>query len=263
MATIGVFDSGIGGLTVAKAIADLNAYDKLIYYGDIAHLPYGDKSAAAIQAYSVRIAEFLVAKGCETLVIACNSASASATDLLKEYLGHKIKVINVIDPMVDYVVKGFPKKHVGVIGTKRTIDSEIYQNLLKSKNKGISTSAMATPLLVPVIEENIFSEDLRKRIIEEYLHHADFQELDALILGCTHYPLLKKDISEYMGPRVSILDSSEIMGNYLNEFDPQNKSVTTEIECYASDLTPFFEESASRFFGKPIKMEIHHLMNIF
>lgn len=264
MANIGVFDSGVGGLTVARAIYNLNKYDKLIYFGDIAHLPYGDKSAAAIQSYSVRIAEFLVAKGCETIVIACNSASASATDLLKEYLDHRIKVVNVIDPMVDHVINSYGNSHIGLIGTKRTIDSEIYQQKISGKSKNVTLSSMATPLLVPVIEENLFSSDLKRKIIEEYLHYAEFRDLDALILGCTHYPIIKNEIQSILGEEVDILDSSEIVAEYLKANDTTGIIPnTTKAEFYVSDVTDFFRESANRFFANQVNLKVHHLVNIY
>ena len=122
---IGVFDSGIGGLTVAHAIRKLLPNESMIYFGDTAHLPYGDKSEAAIQAYSVKIADILVRKGCKVIVIACNSASSAAYELLTEYVRKDIQIINVIDPMVDLVLNKFPGKNLGLIGTKRTVQSDV------------------------------------------------------------------------------------------------------------------------------------------
>src|SRR5687767_15435011 len=122
---IGIFDSGIGGLTVAHAIKKLLPFENMIYFGDTAHLPYGDKSEAAIQAYSVKIADILLQKGCKVIVIACNSASSAAYELLKEYVRRDIHIINVIDPMVNYVNSHFQDKHVGLIGTKRTVQSGV------------------------------------------------------------------------------------------------------------------------------------------
>src|SRR5258706_14044126 len=124
-APIGIFDSGIGGLTVAHAIRTKLPHESMVYFGDTAHLPYGDKSEAAIQAYSVKIANVLLQKGCKVIVIACHSASSAAYELLKEYVHHEAMVINVIDPMVDYVVKHFPSSKIGLIGTKRTVQSDV------------------------------------------------------------------------------------------------------------------------------------------
>ena len=135
---IGVFDSGIGGLTVAHAIRELLPNESMIYFGDTAHLPYGDKSEAAIQAYSIRIADILLKKGCKVIVIACNSASSAAYELLKEYVRKDTHIINVIDPMVEYVLDHFPGKQVGLIGTKRTVQSDVYSRKIIEGNRNIT-----------------------------------------------------------------------------------------------------------------------------
>src|SRR3954468_4148521 len=147
---IGIFDSGIGGLTVANAIRKLLPNENMIYFGDTAHLPYGDKSEAAIQAYSIKIADVLLKKGCKVIVIACNSASSAANELLKEYVNKDVHIINVIDPMVELVTTQFPDKHVGLIGTKRTVQSGVYAKKITESNKNIRLQSLATPLLVPM-----------------------------------------------------------------------------------------------------------------
>src|SRR4051812_49030699 len=150
---VGVFDSGIGGLTVAHAIRKILPGESMIYFGDTAHLPYGDKSEAAIQAYSIKIADMLLHKGCKVIVIACNSASSAAYELLKEYVHKDVRVINVIDPMVELITTQFSGKKVGLIGTKRTVQSGVYLNKIEGAHKNISLKSLATPLLVPMIEE--------------------------------------------------------------------------------------------------------------
>ena len=260
---IGVFDSGIGGLTVARALKDLEIYDELIYYGDIAHLPYGDKSEAAIQAYSLKITKFLVEQGCQTLVIACNSASASATDLIKEYFEGTTRVINVIDPMVEYVSKTYHNQTIGVIGTKRTINSEIYPNKITQGNDSLKILSHATPLFVPLIEEDRFSNELKNNIIREYLHEEKLLNLDALILGCTHYPLLKNELQQYFGDQVDILDSSKIVANYALEQDVSSSGKITKCSFFVSDFTPAFEEAAKKFFGDSIHLERMPLFNTY
>ena len=150
---IGVFDSGIGGLTVAHAIRKLLPQESMIYFGDTAHLPYGDKSEAAIQAYSVKIADILVRKGCKVIVIACNSASSAAYELLTEYVRKDIHIINVIDPMVELVLLAFAGKRVGLIGTKRTVQSDVYSRKIHEGKKNIHLNSLATPLLAPMIEK--------------------------------------------------------------------------------------------------------------
>jgi glutamate racemase len=156
-APIGIFDSGIGGLTVAHAITNHLPHESIIYFGDTAHLPYGDKSEAAIQAYSIKIADVLLKRGCKVIVIACNSASSAAYELLKEYVNTQAHVLNVIDPMVDYVATHFQNKKIGLIGTKRTVQSGIYQKKITESKKGIQLSSLATPLLAPMIEEGYFN----------------------------------------------------------------------------------------------------------
>src|SRR5688572_6317701 len=165
---IGVFDSGIGGLTVARAIRDLLPNENMIYFGDTAHLPYGDKSEAAIQAYSIKIADVLVNKGCKVLVIACNSASSAAYELLKEYVRKDIHIINVIDPMVELVLSRFGGKSVGLIGTKRTVQSGVYIRKIEEAQKNTSVHSLATPLLVPMIEEGFFNNRISDEIISKY-----------------------------------------------------------------------------------------------
>ena len=137
---IGIFDSGIGGLTVAHAIREMMPHENMVYFGDTAHLPYGDKSEAAIQAYSVKIANVLLKKGCKVIVIACHSASSASYELLKEYVRHEAHVINVIDPMVEFVVKNYNSSTIGLIGTKRTVQSDLYTKKILEKNKNITDS---------------------------------------------------------------------------------------------------------------------------
>src|SRR5438477_6819095 len=143
---IGLFDSGIGGLTVARAIVKTLPNENIIYFGDTAHLPYGDKSTAAIQAYSIKICDMLLKEGCKLILIACNSASAAAFDLVKEYVGSRAMVMNVIDPLVNYVRENFAQKHLGLIGTKQTINSQVHRKKIAALNINTRLSALATPL---------------------------------------------------------------------------------------------------------------------
>src|ERR1700739_2644300 len=144
---IGIFDSGIGGLTVASAIAKALPKEQLIYFGDTAHLPYGDKSPDSIKYYCIRIAQFLMEQNCKMIVVACNTASALAYETVKDFVGNKIPVIDVVNPVVEEIVKDKKLKHIGVIATKGTIKSDIYAKKLKQKNKNIEVSSLAAPLL--------------------------------------------------------------------------------------------------------------------
>jgi glutamate racemase len=165
---IGIFDSGIGGLTVAKAIAEALPNETIIYFGDTAHLPYGDKSKESITMYSKRITAFLLAKGCKAIVIACNTASAHAyADLKKAY--PKVPILNVIDPTVDYCLTKYKKGKIGVIATRGTIKSRIYPRKLNKENPKLEVPQTATPLLAPMIEEGFFNNKISKTIINSYL----------------------------------------------------------------------------------------------
>jgi len=261
---VGVFDSGIGGLTVAHAIKEVLPNESLVYFGDTAHLPYGDKSEAAVQAYSVKIADILLKKGCKVIVIACNSASSAAYDLLKEYTGKKAKVINVIDPMVNYIKENFNDKTIGLIGTKRTVNSDVYGRKIKQLDQAIELKSLATPLLVPMIEEGFFNNRISSEIIEKYLADENLQDIEALILGCTHYPLIKSQIKEFYKNNVDVLDSSLVTANYLKNYLSDNNifndsMAPTKDEFLVSDYTSSFEASAKMFFQDKVHLESYPL----
>ncbi len=262
---IGVFDSGIGGLTVAHAIRQLLPDESMIYFGDTAHLPYGDKSEAAIQAYSVKIADVLLRKGCKVIVIACNSASSAAYELLKEYVRNDVHIINVIDPMVDYVLEKFPGKTIGLIGTKRTVQSDVYSRKISEGRQGIELHSLATPLLAPMIEEGFFNNQISHEIIAQYLSDKSLKSIDALILACTHYPLIKKEIDAYYREKMIILDSSEIIAyalkTYLEQQDILNHFKNPKNLFLVSDYTDSFEASARLFFHEAVHLERHALWN--
>ena len=187
---LGVFDSGVGGLTVASAIRHVLPDERIIYFGDLAHLPYGDKSSHAIQHYSVKIADFLLENHCKLILIACNTASAHAYEKVREHIGEQAIVLNVIDPVVEYVVnKGFTQ--IGIIGTKGTIQSGVYPLKIKQASAHANVFSLATPLLAPMIEEGFVYDDISNAIIRAYLsQQPQFAQLDCLILGCTHYPVV-------------------------------------------------------------------------
>lgn len=260
---IGIFDSGIGGLTVAHAIRARMPNESLLYFGDTAHLPYGDKSEAAIQAYSVKIADVLLKRNCKVIVIACNSASSAAFELLREYVNHAVEVINVIDPMVDLVVRTFADRTVGLIGTKRTVQSGIYVRKLKARSKDLVVQSLATPLLVPMIEEGFFDNRISHDIIHQYLSDPRLTGIDALMLGCTHYPLIKKEIVAYYGNRVKVLDSSEVVAEalfgYLKTSHLLNDGPLGTDHFLVSDYTDSFEASTRLFFTEAVHLEEYPL----
>ena len=260
---IGIFDSGIGGLTVAHAVTTLLPNENIIYFGDTAHLPYGDKSSSAIQAYSIKICNVLLQQKCKVILIACNSASAAAYELVREYVGSKAKVINVIDPVVEYLANTYSDKTIGLIGTKQTVNSNIYRKKIDAVGKVITLKSLATPLLAPMIEEGFFNNNISESIIQEYLRHSELEYIEALILGCTHYPLIKTQIENYYQGKVSVLDTSEIVANSLKKYLLENdifSSMSTHIKhFYVSDYTASFETSTKIFFGEQIHLEHYPL----
>ncbi len=260
---IGIFDSGIGGLTVAYAVNQLLPNETIIYFGDTAHFPYGDKSTAAIQSYAVKITDMLLKQNCKVILIACNSASSAAYQLVKEYAGSRAKVINVIDPIVRYVGNEYPKGKVGLIGTKKTVSSNVYQRKIDKLNKEITLKALATPLLAPMIEEGYFNNAISESIILNYLQDKSLEGIESLILGCTHYPLIKEQIKALYKGSVQVIDSSDIVAEALKEYLVANNLHNTEKapqhKFYVSDYTQSFAESTRLFFRQEVHLERYPL----
>ncbi|MEZ4910541.1 MAG: glutamate racemase [Saprospiraceae bacterium] len=259
---IGIFDSGIGGLTVANAIRHFLPNESIIYYGDTIHLPYGDKSADAIRYYSIRICKFLLEQNCKLIVIACNSASSAAYDILLDFFEEKALFVNVVDPLVQSVIEsGY--QSVGVIATKATINSSIYVKKLKNFDQKLKVKQLATPLLAPMIEEGFFSGNISSSVIENYLSHPDIQEIDALLLACTHYPLIKDEIQNFYNGKVAVLDSTDVVArNVFKVLQSENLLKTegkSEEHFYVSDYTESFEVTAKNFYGEHIKLESKHI----
>lgn len=259
---IGIFDSGIGGLTVAAAIHRILPNEQLIYFGDTAHLPYGDKSAEAIRSYSLNIGRFLLKQQCKMIIIACNTASSHAFDALIEEIGEKVPVINVIDPVVEAVVKAGKYHHVGVIGTKSTIQSGLYARKIAKINPGIKVASLATPLLAPMIEEGFFDNNISHTVIQSYLSSPRLKHIDSLVLACTHYPLIKAEISQYYEGKVDIINTAEIVATYVREqletleLLNSNTSRHPRHRFYVSDYTKSFERSTRLFFGEKISLKL-------
>lgn len=259
---IGIFDSGIGGLTVAKAVKEMLPNETLIYFGDTAHLPYGDKSTAAIQAYSVRIADMLINKQCKVVLIACNSASSAAYELVREFVGKKAKVFDVINPTVDFIRENHLDDKVGLIGTKQTVSSGVYASKVNELKQGIDFVSLATPLLVPMIEEGIYNDQISHDIIHKYLSEESLKDIRSLILGCTHYPIIKDQIVQYYQQRsedVEVIDSAETVAKALKSFlsyqQLEAKNKCGEDQFLVSDFTPSFEKTTKTFFGHQVHLE--------
>jgi glutamate racemase len=254
---IGIFDSGVGGLTVAHAVKQVLPSESIVYFGDTAHLPYGDKSAELIKQYSKRIAEFLLGYGSKVILVACNSASASAFDSLRQDFSDKVILIDVIDPVVELLSKKKFRK-IGVIGTKRTISSGTYDKKLSLLSPDTEVVSLATPLLVPMIEEGFIFDDISNAIIRTYLSNEALEGIEALVLGCTHYPIIKNQISRFFNFNIEVIDSARIVSSILRDtlemHNLLNKSGTIADRFFISDYTPYFERIARMFFESEINL---------
>jgi len=203
-APIGVFDSGVGGLTVAREIMRQIPNEKIIYFGDTARVPYGSKSKDTVTRFSKQIVRFLQSFDVKTIVVACNTASAYALDELEEEID--IPVIGVVKPGAKMAAQATKNKRIGIIATEGTISSGIYEKFLKTTNPEVEVFGKACPLFVPLAEEGWLSDNVTKQVAERYLAELKQKQVDALVLGCTHYPLLREVIGEVMGPEVTLVN---------------------------------------------------------
>lgn len=256
---IGIFDSGIGGLTVAERIIRDFPTEDVIYFGDTAHLPYGDKSEELIRQYSRRISEFLIEEGCKLIIIACNTASSVAYEELNKEFGSKAFFVNVIDPAARGISKMTGVSDIGIIGTQRTISSNIYAEKLKRLRPDMRVHSLATPLLAPMIEAGFFNHQISETVIETYLSDEKLKPIEALILACTHYPLIKEQIEQFYKGRVQVFDStdfiSEEVGIILDKNRLHSEKKTRKDHFYVSDLTESFEKTTRLFFKGEIELK--------
>ena len=203
---IGVFDSGIGGLTVVKALRDLLPNENVSYLGDTARVPYGNKSADTVERYSLELANILTKENAKVIVVACNTVSSVAIPKLRAKV--KIPVIGVIEPGAQAAIATTRNRHVGVIGTRATIRSGAYENALRALNVHVRVTSQASPLLVPLIEEGLLNDQLTDQTISRYLDPMIEAGIDTLVLGCTHYPLLAPAIGRLLKRQIFIVDSA-------------------------------------------------------
>ena len=252
---IGVFDSGLGGLTVVKAMRSVLPSESIIYFGDTARVPYGNKSPELIKEYSLQITDFLLERGTKIIVVACNTATALALDTLQEKLD--IPIVGVVKPGVDSALKLTQNNRIGVIGTISTISSNVYETELGKINHSVEVTSIPCPLFVPLAEEGWLEEPATKLIAEKYLESINEANVDTLILGCTHYPLLKEVIQESVLSKIKLVDSAhamasetaELLKNYKLLNDQNSKG---DLKLFVSDLPARFEVVASRFLGEKI-----------
>ena len=204
---IGVFDSGIGGLTVVSALRRLLPNERIHYLGDTARVPYGGKSAATVERYSLEMAAMLLEEDCKAIVVACNTASALALSTLEANL--PVPVTGVILPGAAAAAGATRNRHIGVIGTRATIRSGAYERAIRALDSAVRVSERACPLFVPLIEEGWLEGEITDRVVRQYLQPLLDDGIDTLVLGCTHYPLLRRALGKFLGQAVRLVDSAE------------------------------------------------------
>ncbi|MEW6102067.1 MAG: glutamate racemase [Candidatus Omnitrophota bacterium] len=265
MKAIGVFDSGVGGLTVAKEIIRQLPGEDIIYFGDTARVPYGIKSRETVIRFSIESILFFLKKEVKLICVACNTVSSFALPVIKSYF--KVPIVGVISPGAREAVYATKNKHIGVIGTKGTIKSRSYESEIKQLDSRVKVSACACPLFVPFVEEGFLKGGVVKEVAREYLLPLKEAGVDTVILGCTHYPLLKPVIKEAMGSRVTLIDSAEqvaievkkILGSegLLNKNHKRPKH-----KFYVSDNPEWFSGIAERFLGEPLKGKVEKASDV-
>jgi glutamate racemase len=244
--SIGIFDSGLGGLTVLKVLSRKFPEESFCYLGDIARLPYGNKSPETIRKYGLQILKFLKEQNVKALIIACNSAS---TVFLGENEFDGIPLLNVIEPGSKAALKISQDKKIAVIGTSATIRSHAYRETLKGLDPAVSVYEEACPLFVPLVEEGLIADPITELVAERYLANIKQQNIKTIILGCTHYPVLKPDLLKVMGPGVELVESGEVLADQLQELFHSGKlgksqGSTRQIRVCITDLTDHFERLA-------------------
>jgi glutamate racemase len=261
---IGVFDSGFGGLTVLKALLELIPDADYLYFGDTARLPYGSKSVETVARYAVEAAHFLESQGAEMLVIACNTATALALDRITA--AAHVPVIGVIEPGAQAAASASRNKKVVVIGTEATVSSHAYRKALESR--GLQAREKACPLLVPLVEEGWIEHPVSEEVARIYLGEAfadGFQDADVLVLGCTHYPLLKPLLHRVAPSHVTIVDAAASTAHavaaqlsVLSSSDKEQRRDTPRLRFFATDSADKFRRLGERFLGHPID-EVRHV----
>jgi glutamate racemase len=255
---VGVFDSGLGGLTATREIFRLLPHETVLYFGDLAHLPYGNKSRAAVTRFSLEIADFLLRQDIKCLLVACNTSSSYALDALREHVD--IPVIGVIEPAARAAVAASPRGRIGVIGTLGTVSSGAYARAVEALAPQAQVRSRACPLFVPLIEEGWTSHTVTRDVAREYLLDLDTGSLDSLILGCTHYPLIAPLLGDLVGPRVTLVDSgaeaARAMGVLLRErgqlAEPAPAEHAPAHRFFVTDQPPQFARIAEGFLGREL-----------
>lgn len=253
---IGVFDSGVGGLTVVRALMERLPFEDIIYFGDTARVPYGVKSVATIEHFSAQITRFLLQHEVKMLIIACNTMAAVAAHVVQQLAG-AVPVLDVIEAGARAAV-ALPGEHrIGVIGTPTTINSNAYARRIHQLDPGARVYSQACPLFVPLVEEGWLDHAVTRMTAQEYLRPVLAEEVDSLVLGCTHYPLLKPLLREVAGPAVRLVDSAltsaELAADELQRSGlARNTAANAHYRCFVTDLPLRFQTIGERFLGRSL-----------
>lgn len=253
-APIGVFDSGVGGLTVLKALLELLPGESTVYLGDTARVPYGTRSAEVVTQYALANARFLMRYDIKMLVVACNTASAVALEALSHAL--PIPVIGVIGPTARAAAALSKNGHIGVLGTPGTIRSGAYRRELESARPDVTVQSRACPLFVPLAEEGWTTGDVPRLVAEAYLEELKQSAVDTVVLGCTHYPLLRDIVQQVLGPAVTLVDAAEATVQTVRQTLSARGALSAEAQArhrfFVTDVPGRFAEVGERFLGQPI-----------
>lgn len=249
---IGVFDSGIGGLTVARAIIERLPLENIIYFGDTARVPYGVKSPETISRYATQITEFLLQQKVKVLIVACNTMAAVAYGAIKDL--SSVPTLDVVDAGARSAVAETHNKYVGVIGTPATINSNAYVKAIKEYDPEITVFSQPCPLFVPLVEEGWLDHQVTRLTAQEYLRPVVAQNIDTLVLGCTHYPLLKPLLREVLGDQITLVDSAQTIARETEELLRKNsvqniQEKPPEYRFYVTDVPVRFKEIGEHFLG--------------
>lgn len=253
---VGIFDSGLGGLTVVSSLKHYLPHENIVYLGDTARVPYGDKSPASITRFAIENTGFLLSHGVKMIVVACNTVSSIAMPKLRSKFPG-VHIIGVLEAGVEACLKAKPRSVV-IIGTRATVRSDAYRQLIHSSNPQINVISIACPLFVPIVEEGLHEHPIAKMAIELYLGQIKKTRPDVILLACTHYPLLKKALREYLGTKTQIIDSAEACVEYAKKYI-RGKGISADLSSnsadryYVTDMPALFLKQAKRFLGKDLE----------
>lgn len=251
-----MFDSGLGGLTILKALQKMLPNEQFIYYGDTAHLPYGDKSTEALTTYVEEITQFLKSRNCKMVVVACNSAT-TVIHQAKNVPYTSAQIVEVISPIVNLIATQTKYKNIGIIGTRKTIGSGMFNVALQKLNPDLNIIAKATPLLVPLIEDGFMDERVLFPVFDRYF--ADFKDCELLIPACTHYPIIYQQIEKYFDYSLKVLHTpkiiAETVATYLKAEYLENVGPKLLDEFHLSDITEEFIREAELFLGQKVEFQ--------